>query len=83
MNSKVNVTIATEASEIKTAIGSSGYVYVYTDERILDGGLDVNNRNNTNYITMNDLFNHLYSDRGCLKPFVPEASRGTVPKEPL
>lgn len=81
MKNKANVSVAAEASETKKVIGSNEYVFVYTDERVIDGGLDVSNRSNINYVTMNDLFNHLYADNGCFEAFVPEASRGTIPKE--
>lgn len=68
-----------ESRMLADQIGDMEYLYVTTSERIINNAsLDVNSLKHTNYVELNDLFNHVYEAGGLYKPFVPWAMRGRI-----
>ena len=83
LRQKIDFKAASQMTEARSVLKDKDYIYVYTDERVMDYGLDINSRNNISSVTLNDMFNHLYTDHGAFIPFIPDASRGMLPSLPL
>ncbi|MBR0391875.1 MAG: glycosyltransferase family 39 protein [Oscillospiraceae bacterium] len=74
--------IRVEAKSMQDTIGGEDYLFVYTnDKHVVEGGLDVYSKKNISWISMNDLFNHIYPEYGVYIPFLPEATRGMTPEK--
>lgn len=72
-----NHTVGEEGRNTKEMVGENDYLYIFTNDKLVgDGGLNVYSKHNVSWITMNDLFNHLYPDGGIYQPFVPASARG-------
>lgn len=54
------------------------YVYLLSDEGIVDIGVDVNTKKNSNVVYINDFINCLQRNKGVYTPFIPEKMRGMV-----
>lgn len=66
------------ASATEESINGEEYLYIFTDEKVMNHVLDVNSKANANYIQLYDLCNHLVDTNGCYTPFVPETARGQM-----
>ena len=52
------------------------YIYIFTNERVSDHGLDVLSRHNNQGLELYDFFNNIHSHGGVYTPFVPVSERG-------
>ena len=66
---------------LKTIPDSTDLLFVYTDDQISSyyGAMDVYSPKGITYVSLNDLFNHLYDTKGIYVPFIPDGLRGNIP----
>ena len=60
----------------KDLIRGEEYIYIFTNERVSDHGLNVLSRNNNQELELYDFFNNIHSHGGAYAPFVPVSERG-------
>lgn len=74
---------AASGQEVAAQINNQEYIYIRSDESVMNHVLDVNTKQNANFIMMYDLCNHLSSTNGIYTPFVPDSYRAQRDVGPL
>lgn len=65
-----------EGLAVRDIVQDEPYIFILSDETLLDIGVDVNTRNNNYTVLSNDFINNLQVNNGVYVPYVPEATRG-------
>ena len=76
-SSKAGITgDAEDALEALSLTDGHDFIYLKTIEGQIESGINVNTKQNTNVVIMDDFLNHIYENKGVYVPFVPETRRG-------
>ena len=76
-NSNASRTYGEEAYRTQTdLIRGDEYIYIFTNERVSDHGLNVLSRHSNQELELYDFFNNIHSHGGVYTPFVPVSERG-------
>ena len=65
-----------EGLSVRDIVKDEPYIFILSDETLLDIGVDVNTGNNNYTVLSNDFINNLQVNNGVYVPYVPEATRG-------
>lgn len=77
---KINREVAQSSGNVVQNIGEADYLYIYTDQTVMNHILDVNTRQNANFVALNILSNELLETDGVYRPFLPKETRGNQAK---
>lgn len=69
-----------EARQLWEEIDNASPLYIYTDitKASYYSAFDVYSSNDISYVSLNDMFNQLYTQRGVYRPYLPEGQRGNI-----
>ena len=76
LHDKYHPDTARDGMEIHQLTGGKEYLYLLSDEGIIDLGVDVNSRNNNCFVFLNDFILVLQKSMGVYTPFIPAKMRG-------